>query len=310
MAAYSIVSCKPTIEANREIWSEDQYSAFTSLEYYEGYFYCAFRIAHSHCDKNGNDNGCIRVIRSKDGKKWLKYAVIEEPGFDLRDPQLSVTPNNQLMLLVQKVQYSSGTAIQRSSCVCCIQSKSTTLTLIPISIDNTTSNNWLWNVTWIGGIAHGFTYVPDFSYVYSNDGIHYTLEERQSLLQNQPTESDIDVTDGIFFCVVRQKGKSSFGKQIEGKWEWTVLPYSIACPQLLQYDGKTYLAARFYEDKKSYVGIAEISPHTGKLSNVIKLAEGLDCGYPGIVCRGNNLYVSYYNGDGVNSSIYLAKIKL
>ena len=103
---------KPTIRSVDKIWDIAEHNALTDLIYFQGHFYCVFRESDEHVF--GRD-GVIRIIQSIDGSDWNSYAIIQQEGVDLRDPKLSVTPDNQLMLLVEEVVYEGEKAISRFS---------------------------------------------------------------------------------------------------------------------------------------------------------------------------------------------------
>ena len=39
------------------------------------------------------------MLESADGKAWTSVALIAEEGIDLRDPKLSITPDDRLMIV-------------------------------------------------------------------------------------------------------------------------------------------------------------------------------------------------------------------
>ncbi|MCF6358692.1 MAG: hypothetical protein L3J54_12900 [Draconibacterium sp.] len=85
------------------IWDRAGHNAFTSLVYFKGRFYCSFREGGSHTPLNKNGifiNGSIRILMSEDGENWNPVAHIFKKDIDLRDPKLSVTPDNKIMLLM------------------------------------------------------------------------------------------------------------------------------------------------------------------------------------------------------------------
>ena len=78
------------------IWNKATHNAFTDLIRFHGRWFCAFREASGHRARDG----ALRIITSADGVTWNSAASIACPApfQDLRDPQLSITPNNVLML--------------------------------------------------------------------------------------------------------------------------------------------------------------------------------------------------------------------
>src|SRR6266496_6534736 len=80
----------------KKIWSESKHNAFTDLIRFQNKWFCTFREAESHLSGHGK----IRVLSSVEGEQWDSLSLLAEPGVDLRDPKLSITPDDRLMLLV------------------------------------------------------------------------------------------------------------------------------------------------------------------------------------------------------------------
>src|SRR5581483_7144093 len=78
----------------RKIWEQAPHNAFTDLIRFRNRWYCAFREGAAHAEGEGK----LRVLTSTDGEQWEAVALIAEPGRDLRDAKLSITPAGQLML--------------------------------------------------------------------------------------------------------------------------------------------------------------------------------------------------------------------
>ena len=80
-----------------KIWDRARHNAFTDLIRWHDRFYCTFRESNRHVF---GDDGKIRLITSQDGRTWKSVALIAQPGIDLRDPKLSITPDDRLMILM------------------------------------------------------------------------------------------------------------------------------------------------------------------------------------------------------------------
>src|SRR4051812_21563475 len=74
----------------RKIWDAGAHNAFTDLIRFNGKWFCTFRESEAHVGGDGN----IRVITSTNGEQWESAALLSEAGVDLRDPKLSITPDN------------------------------------------------------------------------------------------------------------------------------------------------------------------------------------------------------------------------
>lgn len=316
LKCYSIclsLLCVPTLDAqtiisNDLIWHGENYASFTSLVFYKGNFYCSFRNANKHADSSGNDCGIIKIIRSKKGDVWEEYMTFCENGCDLRDPQLSITPDNVIMLITNKVQYKDGHVICRQTCSSFIDDDYSNTPLTPIEYEPVLVNNWLWNVEWIKHKAYGFIYIPYFALVESTDGIHYRIVNKIDL-DDTPSEASLIKKWRKRVAVVRRNTTTMIGVYKNKKWEWFDSELKIACPKLFKIRGKIYLMGR-YNGETKHTALFELDEKHHSLNYIFGIPGKTDCAYPGIVYKDKMLYVSYYSGDGKNSDIYFAKIKL
>ena len=87
----------PKVVSVAKIWDHGRHNAFTDLARWRGKWYCTFREADGHVGGDGK----IRVLESGDGRAWEPAALIAEEGIDLRDPKLSVTPDDRLMIVAE-----------------------------------------------------------------------------------------------------------------------------------------------------------------------------------------------------------------
>jgi hypothetical protein len=140
----------PELVSVKKIWSEAGHNAFTDLLRHKGEWFCVFREADGHV----NGNGRIRVLVSPEGEQWQSAALLGEEGIDLRDPKLSVTPDNRLLLTLGGSVYRDRKLVER-------QPRSA---FSPDGRQWTTpqrvgeKGDWLWRVTWHQGRAYGIVY--------------------------------------------------------------------------------------------------------------------------------------------------------
>lgn len=300
----------PYIISTKKIYTGKPYASFTSLINYKGRFYCAFREAKKHYDPSGEDVGIIRILHSKNGKRWQPFLSYSVDGIDLRDPKLTVTPEGKVMLLVEEVKYENKVAVLRKSCVSFFSSNKSHTELIPISFKPNMDWNWLWDVSWIDGIAYGYIYAPYFAFVKSSNGINYKLVDKPAI-DNSPTEASVVKLRDKFFSVVRRKQNAYVGISNDGdQWQWKDGGMRIGCPKLFTYNGEIYAVGRAYTGKSNCTALFKINKESGKLMILLELSSDRDSAYPGIVVKDSILYLSYYLGDLTDSSIYFSKIKL
>src|SRR5688500_19168487 len=94
LPALPLPAAEPEVVSVVKIWDRGKHNAFTDLIRWHDKWYCTFREADAHV---GGD-GVLRVLESADGKTWESVAGITEAGGDLRDPKLSVPPDDRLMI--------------------------------------------------------------------------------------------------------------------------------------------------------------------------------------------------------------------
>ncbi len=105
-SAFALVPSDARIESIVKIWDAAPHNAFTDLTYFDGAFFATFREAGQHAVPNlGQSGGVVRIITSPDGTAWNSVATFSlgATNHDLRDPKLTITPDNQLMLLATDV---------------------------------------------------------------------------------------------------------------------------------------------------------------------------------------------------------------
>src|SRR5437868_4895659 len=85
---------EPQLVSVQKISDAAPHSAFTDLTYFKDYWFCVFREGAAHV----SSDGAICVLESADAQKWERAAKLSRADGDLRDPKLSITPENRLML--------------------------------------------------------------------------------------------------------------------------------------------------------------------------------------------------------------------
>lgn len=214
------------------------------------------------------------------------------------------------MLLVEEVKYENKVAVLRKSCVSFFSSNKSHTELVPISFKPNMDWNWLWDVSWIDGIAYGYIYAPYFAFVKSSDGINYKLVDKPAI-DNSPTEASVVKLKDKFFSVVRRKQNAYVGISNDGdQWQWKDGGIRIGCPKLFTYKDNVYTVGRAYNGKMNCTALFKVDQTSGKLVMLLELSSDMDSAYPGAVVKDGILYISYYQGDLMKSSIYFSRIKL
>lgn len=303
------------------IWADETHNAFTDLIHWNGRFYCAFRTGAGHVPRTNDQDGQIRLIASTDGEQWESVAELAEPGIDLRDPKLSITPDGRLMVLMGGSTYRDG-QLQRmcSRVVFWDRDAAEPGGIVPVKIDQKvqTDFDWLWRVTWHQGIAYGVVYQSrehsgGLHLMQSADGVVY--EHRATItLPGRPNETTIRFdSSGQMVLVVRNEvdsmGHIGVSAQPFTDFQWSKIGQRLGGPNMIQLeDDRWILGTREYTDPvKTIVAQLEID---GQVQELLQLPSGGDTSYPGMLRHQHELWVSYYSSHEGQAAIYLAKIPL
>jgi hypothetical protein len=321
----------PEVVSVTKIWDKGKHNAFTDLIRWHDRWYCTFRVADAHVGGDGQ----IYVLTSADGERWELAAFIAEEGIDLRDPKLSITPDDRLMIVAGGSVYrGTKTLFGRQPRV--TFSKDGRTWTPPQRV--LSEGEWLWRVTWHNGRAYGVSYNADarrtqaaqeaaqsprpvsadpaewkLKLVTSRDGIHYEVLTHLGV-PGHPNETTLRfLPDGECLALVRREAGSTFGwigrsKPPYRDWSWEDTKHRLGGPNFLALpDGKLWAVSRSYPGGAKTV-LARMS--RDRYEPVLPLPSGGDTSYAGLVWHDDLLWVSYYSSHEGKSSIYLAKIRL
>ena len=309
----------------KQIWANGKHNAFTSLIKFKDAYYCSFREGDSHVfDSTGKAEGKVRILKSEDGENWESVACFGKKEYDLRDPKLSVTPDNRLMVIIGGSIYKDKKLVGRIPQVSFSKDGKHFSKPVPVCLRDQAGNgkDWIWRVTWHDGVGYAAMYSMTaerdgcLSLISTKDGIHYDLVTRFDLT-GFPNEATIRFDPaGNMALVVRREladqrgfwGKSSFPYT---DWTWKKMEIRLGGPDFTYLDDGTVLLGT----RSHYTSIPKTVLLTGrgteKFQEVFVLPSGGDTSYPGLLVEGDHLWVSYYSSHQTpKASIYLAKIPL
>lgn len=304
LAVLSARAEEPRLVYATKIWDEGAHNAFTDLIRFKGRWFCTFREAAGHVRGDGK----IRVIRSDDGEVWESTALLEEAGIDLRDPKLSVTPGNRLMIVAGGSVYRDGTLVGRQPRVA-FSNDGTTWTAPQRVLEE---GHWLWRVTWHNGKTYGVSYVAGqpLQLVVSDDGVTYS-KITEFDIDGRPNETTLRfLDDDTMVALVRREEESQNGyigtsQPPYTEWSWNETGYRLGGPNFIVLpDGEMWAGSRYYPGGAKTV-LARMT--TESYEPVATLPSGGDTSYPGLVWHDDVLWMSYYASHEGKTSIYLAK---
>jgi hypothetical protein len=322
---------KPVLVSVVKIWDQAPHNAFTDLIRWRGKWYCTFREAEAHV---GGDGG-LRILESDDGSNWRPVALIEEKGIDLRDPKLSITPDDRLMVVAGGSVYGGTKTLMGRQPRVAFSKDARTWTAPQRVLQE---GDWLWRVTWHEGKAYGVSYNASartsqeakeaahspkplssdpadwkLKLVASADGVKYDLITYLGV-PGHPNETTLRfLPGGDMVALVRREGGNTFGwigtsQAPYREWKWHETGHRLGGPNFLVLpDGRLWAASRSYPGGAKTV-LARMSRDS--YEPVLTLPSGGDTSYAGLVWHDGLLWLSYYSSHEGKSSIYLARVKL
>ena len=304
----SLFADEPVIVSVEKIWDRGEHNAFTDLIRYRDGWLCTFREASDHAASLGQ----VRIIASSDGMNWESAALVTEEDVDLRDPKLSITPDERLMLIMGGSVYDDENRYL------------TRAPRVSFSTDGRewtspqkllAEDHWLWRVTWHDGWAWSVSKLgegrdPRRGMLYrSQDGLEWEFITEFRLPDGVWNVSETTLRfmpDGELIALTRPHwiGRSEAPYR---SWSWTKIDENLGGPNFVRLpNGELWAAARRYGEARSTV-LARMTPES--YEPLLTLPSGGDCSYPGLVWHEDLLWMSYYSSHEGKTSIYFAKIR-
>lgn len=303
------------------IWDAGTHNAFTDLVRWRGRWYCTFREGDDHVGGDGR----LRVLTSADGDAWTSAALLDEAGVDLRDPKLSVTPDDRLMIVAGGSVYEGTRLVTRQPRVAF--SRDGEAWSAPRKV--LAEGEWLWRVTWHDGVAWGVSYNPSttpdwtLTLVTSRDGETFSTVPTDAgdaaghpgllAVDGRPNETTLRfLADGTMLALVRREGgdrQAWLGRSAPpyARWSWAPLGHRIGGPDMIEGpDGTWWAAGRAYGETPTTV-VARLGLD-GTYAPVVTLPSGGDTSYPGLVWHDGQMWMSYYSSHDGRAAVYLARL--
>ncbi len=321
ICSYTMLSQNYHVQIEK-IWDNGKHNAFTSLIKFKDAYYCSFREGESHIfDSQGNAEGKVRVLKSTDGKNWKSVALFGKDKYDLRDPKLSITPDNRLMVIIGGSIYEDRKLTGRIPQVSFSDEGDIFSVPVPVMIHDDAGNgvDWIWRVTWHDntGYATMYSMMADreayLSLLSTEDGMNYHLITKLDV-PHFPNEATLRFdSNGEMYMMVRRDITGFWGKSSwpYTDWAWKEMDIRLGGPDFIFLNDDAIVMGT----RSHYTSIPKTVLLTGngteKFQEAFVLPSGGDNSYTGFHVEDGELWVSYYSThETKNSSIYLAKLPL
>ena len=299
------------------VWDRGEHNAFTDLCRFQGQYWLVFREAATHV----SDDGVIIVLCSDDARTWALAATLSQPSVDLRDPKITVTPEQRLLITCAGVMYPlSGNPHQSFlyySDNGCDWSP-------PQSVG--ALRHWIWRTRFFGGEGYGVAYVPaeESTVLYRLSDGQYTpwvdpLFSKASHGLGYPNEHDLFFVDSPRIgCLLRRDADTAtaqlgIAEVPYREWQWRDLGVRIGGPVVTPITPATgasalLCAVRLYDPVRTSLCWLDIEQ--GQLLEILALPSGGDTSYAGLLQDGERILCSYYSSHEGKTAVYLAELTL
>lgn len=305
------------------IWDQATHNAFTDLIRFQDRFYCVFRESSGH----DWDDGRVRVLSSEDGVNWETRALfeIEVPGlepkiYDLRDPKLSITADQRLLVLgVAALREGTQDATEHYPFVAS-STDGVTWTAPTLTGD---LGKWIWRLDWFGGTGYGVAYNtgtgpdPSGTTLYqTTDGLNFTQLVPDLYDEGMPTEATLRFDPlGTAYCLQRRDGSPNtavlgVSSAPYTDWTWNDLGVFYGGPDFMRIPSGHWIGAGRLRENGAQTVLTLIDVGQATIQSLLGLPSGSDTSYPGMVWHDGLLWISYYSDHEGKSSIYIARVRV
>lgn len=291
------------------------HSAFTDLCEFSQRLYCCFREATDHVSGDGR----IGILQLDWQGNVTGAERIRIANTDLRDPKLSITPDNRLLLLAYgRFNSASGRYSQPMTWFSSDgQSWSSPKPLAD-------KNWWLWRLRWHQGIAYGIAYNRAAQRVSLYAGnprrtfecINQDLFSLSKNGKGYPNETDMFFDKNATMYVLLRRDADTCTAQLGvarppyRRWQWTDLGVYIGGPAMLAMDNnKALVCGRVWTEQGPKTALLKMDL-LGKRPELLQfLPSAGDTSYPGMVLNQQGLYISYYSTHEHKTMVYLTRFR-
>ena len=302
--------------STERIWDRGQHNAFTDLCQFRDQFWLVFREATNHV----SDDGVI-IILAGDGKHWRLITSLSQPGIDLRDPKITVTPDQQLLITCAGVMCELDGRPHQSFLY---YSNDGQHWAPPKAVGQL--GDWIWRTRFFGDDGYGVAYLPhcESTTLYKLSGKQYRplvepFFSKASHGLGYPNEHDLfTVDDTNMGCLLRRDADTASAQLGIAappftEWQWWDLGIRVggpvAVPLRLTSGGSAILCAvRLYDPARTV--LCWLDTEGKALCEALTLPSAGDNSYAGILQTGDKIYCSYYSSHEGKASIYLAEVMM
>lgn len=307
-----------------KVYGDGHHNAFTDLKYYRGYYYLAFRNGLAHISPKSQ----VKVMRSRDGISWKEMPFPSVDG-DVRDCKFGELHGTLLLLIPYRHKrlwwWKFGTLMSKME-----KGK----WMAPAKL----MEDW---IAWRPKVLNNNLYLPAFwhgsgmgNFKNWRAGILVDDEKEFEVVYSGGAANEMEVFQhkGCIYGLVRREGQIAVIQGIRGTKDQYTMNNTVQSPVVYPITEDKFLVIGrnttvidadpwervfmpdscrgFVFKEELAVYILDMDSHQQTFLGNIAGGMKRDCGYAGIVKKGDNYLISYYEGSHGHANIYTAEIKL
>ncbi len=307
----------------KKIYDAAPHCAYPDVAYFRDKLFIAFREGDAAPGTQPTDHGKIRILSTTDGEYWEPIGLIEMKGMDLRDPKISVTPKNKLLILMGGAKYEDGKISEFKTYYSLSDAMGKKFSIPePLEFDAKTGDGFkrLWRMTWHDKTGYGVVYSMDENGETGQSkawliktGKNIEIEPITELnTGGAPSKAAIvfGPRDEMMMLVRRDGDVGVMGKSKPPytEWHWTVLSFSFTAPEFeLVPINKVVIGSGMKDENGSHIAIL-LGKEDLKFREIIPLTSSEETGYPGMVSIGGFIWMTFHSGKKGHPAIYFTRI--
>lgn len=320
------------IVSTQKVSSGQVHEAFTGLASHAESWFCCYRQATSHTSADGRVVVAARPHRPGSNSCWRERACLQSPDArlpDLRDPKIVMIDELGLLLL--------ATATARHAPASC-QSYVWLSTDGVVWSDPTPVGDpdyWLWSITvqdrWLVAAGYAFSGAgreTSGAQLWRADigDLRFACVGPLAQGRAEPNETALHPDGKGLVALVRRRftdctathqrtrnGSALLGTctHAGGLWTWKDTGVFIGGPTLARIADGSLIAGGRSLSPRPHTALWSVDQARGKLTELVALpSDGIDCGYPGIVAAGAQLYVTHYSTVRGATCVYFSHLTI
>jgi hypothetical protein len=291
----------------RMIWGRAPLNASADLLRFRERWYCVFREG----SLSASPDGAVRVLSSPDGNVWQSSASVGVPGADLRDPILSTTSYNRLLLLAEAVSDGAHRTLAWSS-----PDSREWEGMAQATNDGMKLGRVTWHLNRAYSVGYGSPGPGPVRLYSSGDGERFTVQADNLVPSRKDAEAGLLFgRDGSALCLMRGEAPGSPAQLGKSRapykaWSWSGLNAAVFAPNMLELAGGRVIVAGSIPGVDPRIALWWLDPERGTLKEFLRLPSGGDADRPALAFHEGMLWLAYHSSHEGRAMIYLARVKL